>query len=361
MPRGLSSRSSSIAALALALLSFAACGSDAEDKAAAGGAGAAQAKSDETYRIGVSMYSQLQPRWQFDVRAIEQEAKKNGDEVLVEYANSDPQKQTRDVEALLSRDIDVLVIAATDVKVGGSLIEKAKREGVKTIAYDIGVQGGVPDWFIVRPQEQVAELQIAAAKRAKPRGNYAVIRGDAGNDLAQATSKVYERELQAPGIDVVYSDWTPDYDPKTALRTAEDVLTKNSDRLDAFVVTNDGMATGVIQALRGRGLAGDVFVSGLDGDKANLRLIATGDQTMTVWTPIDQMGREAATAAHQLAAGEKPAADGTTKNDAGAVPTRFVNLTEINRDNLCDFLTSKAPEGWATVDEVFSGDTAACR
>lgn len=324
-------------------------------------AASGDAPKKDHLKIGMSLDNQLERRWQFDAEALVTQAKKNGDEVDVQYAGGDPDKQTQQVQAMLSRGIDVLVIVAADNAVAGTLIEQAKKDGVKTIAYDKGVTGGTPDWFISRPQDQVATLQTAAALKQFPNGTYAVLKGDAGNNLAQVSGEVYKEKLAAAGVKVVYDDYIKRWEPATAQRVAEDILTRNNDNIDAFMVNNDGMATGVIQALRGANKDGKVFVSGLDGDETNLHLIAQGSQAMTVFTPFDEMGRLAADAAHALGTGKTPEIDETTNNGTGDIPTKHVKLVEVNKDNLCEFVTKIAPKGWADPKVVFDGTGIACQ
>ncbi|SPT51243.1 substrate-binding domain-containing protein [Actinomadura madurae] len=329
--------------------------------AATGCSRSGESASGEQKVIGVSLYSQVQSRWQFDAKAMQQEAAKNGDKVIMTFANSDPQKQTQDVQSLLSQGIDVLVIASTDVKIGGSLIGQAKRQGVKTIAYDIGVQGGTPDWFIQRKQSEVARMQVAAAKKFAPKGNYVVMKGDAGNDLAQASSVVYAQLAKDPNIRVVYNDWTPNFSADKALQIAAAQLSQHKDDIQAIIANTDTVAEPAGQVLKDRGLAGKVFLSGLDAEPAALKLVAQGVMTMTIWTPVDQLGREAAKAAHQLANGQTPSADEMSANDVSkSIPTKHVEMTEVNKSNLCEFITKIAPAGWATVEQVF-GNPGACR
>ncbi|TPE45699.1 substrate-binding domain-containing protein [Amaricoccus solimangrovi] len=244
---------------------------------------------------------------------------------------------------------------------GATLIDEARREGVKTIVYDIGVTATNPDWMITRNQELVGKLQVEAAKKFAPKGNYAVLKGDPANDLAQTSDRSYAAGLTgAEGINVVYNDFIAGYDPAKAQSEAEAILTRNDDDVAAFVVNNDGMAGGVVQALRGAGLNGKVFVSGLDADQANLNLIALGDQTMTVFTPIDVMAKRAADAAHQLGNGGTPESNSVATTDKGDVPLWQLDLVAVTKDNLCEFVEKIAPKGWVDPAAVVAGSDVKC-
>ena len=70
----------------------------------------------------------------------------------------------------------------------------------------------------------------------------------------------------------------------------EQILTKNDNKVDAVVASNDGTGGGVVAALSAQGLAGTVPVSGQDGDKAALNRIALGTQTVSVWKDARELG-----------------------------------------------------------------------
>ena len=119
---------------------------------------------------------------------------------------------------------------------------------------------------------------------------------------------------------------------------------------------------GVAQALKARNLAGKVYLSGLDADPANLRLIADGVQTMSVWTDLDAQGAAAVKAAMALARKQKPSiATSAVDIGAGPVPTHLVNVVAVTRDNLCKFVTKDAPKGWVTVEQVYPDGAASCK
>jgi len=334
-----------------------ACGSDD-----GGEGGGAAAGNGESFKIGVAMKTQLQRRWQFDVRAMQEQARKYGDELVIQWANDDPNMQASQVENLLSQGVDALIIVPVDGEAAAPLANQAKREQVPVVSYDIAISGAPVDYYVERNNAQAGKLQVEAAMREKPEGQYALLKGDAAISVAQIMTDQWLQKLGGvSGIDVVYNQWVKNFDPATAQSNAEDVLSRTNDQVDAFLSLNDGMATGIVQALKGRGLAGDVFVSGLDADPANMSLIAQGHQTMTVWTPIDDQGRAAAEAAHMLAAGQKPPSDTMSDFGGGKVPTKQVAVEEVNQENLCEFVKSRMPKGWADPAKVFARNPEACQ
>ena len=114
----------------------------------------------------------------------------------------------------------------------------------------------------------------------------------------------------------------------------EQILTKNSNKVDAVVASNDGMAGGVVAALSARGLKG-VPVSGQDGDHAALNRVALGTQTVSVWKDSRDLGREAANAAVSLATGRKSTAtwaEGEKKIEMNRGFLKAVPVTQANLD-----------------------------
>lgn len=313
------------------------------------------ASGDGDVVIGVAMKTQQQRRWTFDVAAMQARADELGVELIVQYANDDANAQSGQVENLLSQGIDALIITPVDDTAAAASVTQAKAEGIPVVSYDIGVQGVPVDYFVVRDNDKVGVLQSEAALDYAPEGNYALVEGDAANDVAQAIHANHVSTLEGKAPEIVYDQFTKNWDPSTALETAENVLSANDDDVAAFLTANDGMATSIVQALRGRGLAGEVFVSGLDADPANLKLIDEGAQTMSVWTQIDEQGRIAVDVANGLASGEVPEPQSETDNGSDSpIPTMLVPVVAVTEDNLCEFVNEIAPEGWVTADEVFA-------
>jgi len=312
--------------------------------------------------IAVAMKTQVQRRWGFDMAAMEREAKKQGAKLLVQWANDDPSLQASQVENLLSQKPDVLILVPVDSQAAGRIVKSAHDQDVPVVGYDIGVATAKLDYFVMRNNSLVGEVQAKGALKMAPKGTFALIKGDPGNDVAQAISKQYDALLvNNKDVKIVFNQFVRGWDPKAALSNAENVLSAQADKIQGFVTSNDGMALGVAQAIKARNLSGKVYLSGLDADPANLQLIAQGIQTLSVWTDLEEHGSSAVKAAVALAKKQKPAIE-TTMVDLGAgpVPTHFVNVVAVTKDNLCSFVTKDAPKGWVSADEVFGVGKSPC-
>jgi D-xylose transport system substrate-binding protein len=366
-PRASVGRLAGSAAVAASLLLVSACGNgDADEtdtaagEATGGGEETDGEQADGDLVIGVAMKTQVQRRWGFDVAAMEEKADELGVSLIVQWANDDTEAQTGQIENLLSQGADALIVTPVDSQAAGASVQTALNEGIPVVAYDIGIEGVPVDSFVIRDNPKVGVLQAEGALEFAPEGNYAIIGGDPANDVAQGIHDGVLETLEGEAPEIVYDQFTANWDPSTAVAEAENILTSNSDDIQAFVTANDGMATGVIQVLKGRNLDGEVYVSGLDADPANLQFIDEGAQTMSVWTQIDEQGSIAVETAVALARGEEIEAETTVDNGSGEpIPARVAPVVAITKDNLCEFINEIAPEGWVTAEEVFD-DANAC-
>lgn len=339
----------------LSLLALAGCssgnsggGSGGSSNSSGGGGGS------KNITIGVAMKTQLQRRWTFDFAAMKKEAAAQGVKLIVQWANDNADTQSQQVENLLSQNIQALIITPVDDKAAGASVTQARSQHVPVIAYDIGVTGVPVDYEVIRDNPKVGVLQAQAALKFASKGNYALVEGDPANDVAQAIHKTHLSTIQGKGPKVVYDQFTKNWDPQSALSAAENILSAHNDQVAAFLTANDGMATGVVQALKARKLAGKVFVSGLDADPANLKYILSGQQTMSVWTKIDEQGKIAVDVATKLAKGEKVAPQTTVDNGSKSpIPARIAPVVAVTKDNLCDYINHIAPAGWVSAKDVY--------
>ena len=132
---------------------------------------------------------------------------------------------------------------------------------------------------------------------------------------------------------------------------AENALTQNNDNIDAFIVSNDGMAGGVIQALEARGLSGKVIVTGQDAQIDALQNIAEGRQSMTVYKAIIPLANGAVDAAIKLAQKE-PLQTTPFRNDANNsdVPSILLEVVTVEKNNL---MQTVIKDGYAKFEDVY--------
>ena len=292
---------------------------------------------DAKIKIGLSMDSLRVERWQKDRDIFIAEAEKLGAEVIVQSADGDERRQNEQAENMITQGVDVLVVIPKDSVAAAQIVQAAHAEGIKVIAYDRLIRESSPDLYISFDNEKVGYLQAEYLLRQKPKGDYFLLGGAPTDNNAQLLRKGQMRALQTAidsGDIRLVADgqhWAVNWDPRDALKKAEQVLTQTNNQIDAVVASNDGTAGGVIQALEGQNLAGSVLVSGQDAELAACQRIVKGTQTMTVYKPIHLIATKAAQAAVALAKGET-IAEATQTVDNGKIDVPSILLTPIQVD-----------------------------
>ena len=307
-------------------------------------------------KIGFSMATVKEERWQRDRDAFEAHCKKVNVECVITVADNSSSRQANDVDNLLTQQVDVLVIAPQEATEAAAMVEKAKAQGVPVISYDRLINSDKIDLYISHQVPVIGRKIAEYALAKRPTGNYVMVYGASTDNNAHIMMKeqlaVLQPAIDRKDIQIVGEQMIPDWKNDLALSFAENVLTKADDNVQAFVVSNDGMAGGVIQALVRRGLAGKVLVTGQDAGLEALQNVAAGRQTMTIYKPIIPLASQAVDAAIKLARKE-PLTTTPFKNDrlgGKEVPAILLEVTVVDKDNL---MQTVIKDGYAKYEDVY--------
>jgi len=314
--------------------------------------------------VGVSWSNFQEERWKTDEAAIKTQLEKLGAKYISADAAGSPEKQLADIDGLMAKGAKVLIVLAMDKDAILPAVNKATKQKVPVVAYDRLIEApGV--FYITFDNKEVGRMQARAVYKAKPKGNYVMIKGSPtdpnANFLREGQQEIIDAAVKKGDIKIVGEEYTEGWKPEVAQKNMEQILTKTGGKVDAVVASNDGTAGGVVAALSSKGLKG-VPVSGQDGDFAALNRVAMGTQTVSVWKDARDLGKQAATAAVNLGAGKK--VEGATTWNGGekkvSLQAQFLKPVPITRDNLD--VVVKA--GWIKKDELckgVTGDVAACK
>jgi D-xylose transport system substrate-binding protein len=309
-------------------LAVAACGSDSKSGTAAttttakGGATTTAAAGATTTAaaggtgctVGVSWNNYQEERWaKWDEPAIKKVIDAAGGKYISNDAKSSAETQASNVENLISQGAKVLIVLAQDGTAIKPAVANAVANGVPVIAYDRLIEDAKA-LYVTFDNVEVGRMQAREIFKAVPKGNYVVIKGnkaDANADfLRGGMEEIIGAAVKSGDIKIVGETYTDNWDPSKAQTEMEQFLTANSNKVDAVLAQNDGMAGGVVAALKAQGLAGKVPVSGQDGDQAALNRVALGQQTVDVWKDARALGTAAAVAAMKMC----------TEKDAAKIP-----------------------------------------
>jgi D-xylose transport system substrate-binding protein len=318
--------------------------------------------------VGVSWNNFQEERWAlWDEPSMVAAIEAGGGSYISTDAQSSAETQASDVENLIAQGANVVVILAQDGTAILPSVANALANGIPVIAYDRLIEDpGV--LYITFDNVGVGRLQAEVIFDLVPTGNYIIIKGnsaDANADFLRAGYEEVIGEAVAAGdITIVGEEYTDNWDPAIAQTTTEQLLTAADNDVQAILSENDGMAGGVIAALEAQGLAGQVPVSGQDGDLPALNRVALGTQSVSVWKDARLLGTAAGEAAVQLCADpDVTAVEGVAPfttpggNDVTSILLEPQAITQENLDVVLD-------AGWidqATLCQgVEAGTVAAC-
>src|SRR5881628_2851334 len=118
-----------------------------------------QAPHGGPVRIGFSMDTLKEERWQRDKRLVEQRAKELGASLDVQVANGDDAVQTKQADNMLTKGVDVLIVAPHNGEIAASIVEAAHRQGVPVISYDRLIRNADVDLYVSHQVVKVGEMQ----------------------------------------------------------------------------------------------------------------------------------------------------------------------------------------------------------
>jgi len=308
-------------------------------------------------KIGFSMATLKEERWQRDRQAFEAHCKQMNVECVVTVADAKADKQANDVDNLLTQGINVLVIAPQDATQAASMVEKAKAQGVPVISYDRLINSDKIDVYVSHQVPVIGRKIAEYALQKVPKGNYIMVYGASTDNNAVIMKKeqlaVLQSAIDNKDISIKADQFITDWKPEEALKMVENALTQNSDNIQAVVVSNDGMAGGAISALDKRGLTGKVIVTGQDAQLDALQHIAEGKQSMTVYKPIIPLANAAVEAAIKLAKKEPLTDAKPFKNDniGKEINAILLEVQVVDKDNL---MTTVIKDGYAKYEDVYA-------
>ena len=348
---------------------LAACGSDSDGTASstagttAGSTATSGGGAAGGCTVGVSWNNYQEERWaKWDEPALKAAIEAGGGTYISNDAKSSAETQASNLENLVTQGAKVLVVLAQDGTAIKPAVTSAIEGGVPVIAYDRLIEEPKA-LYITFDNKGVGKMQAEAVFKKVPKGNYVIIKGnkaDANADfLRSGMDEVIKAAVDSGDIKIVGETYTDNWDPAKAQTEMEQFLTSTSNKVDAVLSENDGMAGGVIAALDAQGLAGKVPVSGQDGDQAALNRVALGTQTVDVWKDARALGTAAGEAAIQLCANADAskvtgAASFTTPggNDLSTILLTPIPITQENLNVVLD-------AGWIAKADLCKGVDAA--
>ena len=335
------------------LLLAAACVSGGNGNGGGGMATRHKKGPNEQVYIGFSMDTLKEERWQRDKELVEKHANEVGAKLDVLVANGSDTSQAQQADSMLTKGVDVLIVAPHNGEIAASIVEKAHQQGVPVISYDRLIKNSDVDLYVSHQVEKIGEMQGQYALDHAPKGNYVLIGGSQTDNnallLRKGQMNILKPAADRGDIKIISDQFAREWLASEALRITEDALTKTNNDIVAIVASNDGTAGGAISALP-PALVGKVVVTGQDAQLDACQRIAEGKQTMTIYKPIKPLADSAVDAALKLARGAALNAPDKINNGKLDVPAILQKPVAVDKNNMMDTIVK---DGYHTVDEVY--------
>ena len=290
-------RNSILTLISICLLATVGCSTINYDKTQA------EEIEDTKIKIGLSVDSFLIERWQREKDIFISRAGELGAEVNVQDASGDIEEQIAQIEYLIDKKMDVITIIPIAADRLTEVVKRAKKAGIKIIAYDRIMTNANVDLYISFDNKKVGELMAQSLLKTVPEnGNILMLGGPLTDYNVIQIAEGFEEVLHRSSLNIVDQMNVDEWLPERAFALTNEKL-RLSYEIDGIMCGNDSLAGQAIRALAERRLAGKVSVVGQDADVEACQRIVEGTQNMTVYKAVDRLAKKAAEYAVMLAQG----------------------------------------------------------
>lgn len=314
-------------------------------------------------KVGVSMPTKSLQRWNQDGANMKKILEEKGYEVELEYAENKTELQISQIENMVTKGVDILVIAAIDGSSLTNVLDSAKEEGVEVIAYDrLIMNTDAVSYYATFDNYKVGAIQ----------GEYiedklGLKEGDGPFNLEIATGPLDDNNVKfffSGAMDVLqkYIDngqlvvrsgqvtmeqtATPDWDEQEAQARMDNILTAyyTDEIIDAVLCSNDSVSLGVQSALKSAGYGTSEkpmpIITGQDANISNVKAIIAGDQSMSVFKDTRALADKVTEMIDAMVNGKEVEVNdtGTYNNGVKIVPSYLLEPQFVDKSNYKELL-----------------------
>ncbi|MFI7499027.1 sugar ABC transporter substrate-binding protein [Streptomyces sp. NPDC049687] len=345
-------------ALARAPLAIVVAGGLALVGACGGGGGG----GGDSLKVGVLLPGGGASRFgQFDKPLIEKKLKELCPEcpAATVAATPDPAVQRQQLESMITRGVDVLIVAAVDPQLLRPAVEEAHRAGIPVVAYDRLAEGTISG-YVTFDGAQVGRLQAEALLKAmgtEAAGGQIVMMNGATTDPNAGWFKEGSLSVLKGKVKIGKSYDTVGWRPENAFVNMKGAIASlGADNVDGVLSANDSLAGAVVSALNATQVRPLPPVTGQDADLVAVRRIIRGEQYMTVYKPYKRATDatvEMAVALGRDKSVESIATDTVDSPTTKDIPAVLLPSVSVTVGNIEDTLVK---DGLYTINQICSPD-----
>jgi ribose transport system substrate-binding protein len=267
-------------------------------------------------KIGVAMYTLSAPYFAAQQAAAIDQGKKAGCEVTTSDGQNDMGKQISDVEDMVAKGVNLLILNPRDPEGLVAAANAATAAGVKVIVMDSSINTKANVITQVRSSNDQNGFLVGQWLAKKMQGKpvkIILLSGSQGNEVGRdrrlgVFRGLVEGQLVNDGkasFEVLGQGWG-NWATEDGLKAAEDLLQAHPD-VTVLLAENDSMALGGMKALQAAGKTDVLVLAAADGQKEALALIKDGKYGATGLNDPDLVARTAVDIGLKALKGELPA------------------------------------------------------
>ena len=301
---------------------------------------ASQAFSADKGTIGISMPTKSSLRWIADGNNMVEVLKEKGYKSDLQYAEDEIPNQLSQIENMVTKGAQVLVIAAIDGTTLSEILQKAADSNIKVIAYDRLIRGSPNvDYYATFDNFQVGVLQAQSIEKelglkegkgpfnielfgGSPDDNNAFFFYDGAMSVLQPYIDSGKLVIQS-GQKGMKQVGTLRWDGAVAQARMDNLLSSNytDKRVDAVLSPYDGLSIGILSSLKGVGYGTPDLpmpvVTGQDAEVPSVKSIIAGEQRSTIFKDTRDLAKVAAGMVDAVVTGSNPEVNDTKTYDNG--------------------------------------------
>lgn len=308
--------------------------------------------------VGISMPTKSSERWVGDGKNMKKEFEKLGYKTDLQYGEDVIENQVSQIENMITKGVDILVVAPIDGESLTDVLKKAGDEDIKVISYDRLIKGtdnisyyATFDNFkvgVLEGQYIVDKLGLEDGKGpfnielfgGSPDDNNAYFFFDGAMSILQPYIDSKKLVVQSGQTDMKQIA-TLRWDGATAQSRMDNLLSSkySSERVDAVLSPFDGISIGIISSLKGVGYGSASkpmpVITGQDAELASVKSIIAGEQTQTVYKDTRALAKQAVAMADAVLNGKEAEVNDKETYDNGklVVPAFLLEPVSVDIEN----------------------------
>ncbi len=325
--------------------------------------------------VGISMPTKSSARWISDGESMVEQFEEAGYATDLQYAEDDIPNQLAQIENMITKGVDALVIASIDGTTLSNALENAAAMDIPVIAYDRLIRESENvsyyatfDNFQVGVQQ--AESLVEGLEERFPDvepWNVELFGGSPDDNNAyffyDGAMSVLDPLIEEGKVDIVSGQMGMDtvgtlrWDGAVAQSRMDNLLSANytDKQVHGVLSPYDGLSIGILSSLKGVGYgSGDMempIVTGQDAEVPSVKSILAGEQYSTIFKDTRELARVTVGMVEALLEGTEPEINDTETYDNGVkvVPSYLLSPVPVNATNYEDVLVGS---GYSTEDQI---------